>query len=140
MSQSHNVKAAPWVSIALFLMFMSLADEANSFSIRPNYDCGEYLVHGKLVMTQSGKFVLEVQRNSSSPYELILVIEPSPHLSIENCLEQRNTNIEAKIQVIKPIHDNKNPVVLLKGISEKSTFDGEKQRIRVTACVGSSKK
>jgi hypothetical protein len=102
------------------------------FSIAPHFECGEYLVHGLLLLNGRHQFVLQIRDKSSSPYELLL-----GGGEVQSLLENQGTHVELKILVTKPIHDNKRALVVLESLTGTATFDGEKRKLRAAPCSSS---
>lgn len=104
-----NVKQALFIS--LFLMTF----ESQGFSVVPQMGCGLYLVQGTIGLNNQQSFVLRVQENTSSPYELILLGGDS-----EEKMRRMGQPITAEVYAFKPIKGNNNPTVLFQRYSDKS--------------------
>ena len=67
----------PYVAVKLLILtsLWLFLFEANAEQVQfvPQFDCGEYLVQGKLILNKENTFVLSVKNGTSSPFELILL-------------------------------------------------------------------
>lgn len=108
------------VSVKRALCVSLLWSATSAFAYAPfaKFDCGMYRVHGRLKLNAQGQFVLSIQENSPSQYELILLGG-----SFEEKMRFVGSEITAEVYVPKKIEDNTKPLSLFQRWVKKSSDD-----------------
>lgn len=95
-----------FVKIALFNLMM-LSQTLHAFSTTAEMPCGTYKVQGVLAINNQNMFVLKVQANTSSPYELLVFGGKA-----EEKFRQLGDLVAMKVYVNQPIRGGAYPFVL----------------------------
>lgn len=103
MSRLKNVKLA-------LLISLGFSQAAFAFSPVPKFTCGTYHVQGILNLNSRGSFVLTVQANTASPYELILLGGIA-----ENKMNFVGQPVAVEIYAFHELKSNNDPSVFFRG-------------------------
>jgi hypothetical protein len=106
--------------LSSWLFLFAVAAPAHAFQIHAEFKCGIYQVEGVVRINSTGQPLLRVQDQTSSPYELLLIV-PDLH----QIVLYQNQRLTAEVQVHHEIKGNQQPFVILRRWVKNSLPESE---------------
>jgi hypothetical protein len=101
--------------LTLFLLGCSGQSSRNRgtvmpWSPSPSFDCGIYLLNGKLRTSANGSHVLVMREKSPSSFDVVLLGG-----EMKDVLDREGAHVGAKVYFPQPVRDSRNSVAYLQG-------------------------
>ncbi len=106
--------------LILITSFIASEVHAEDFAIRPELECGIYEAYGTIYLNNQNEFIMAIQKNTSSPYELILLGGDFKRKLISIGLETA-----VSVYVYKKLKSNNPPYVLFQNFLPLSNKKNE---------------